>query len=129
MPTLIVRRLRPTVVAIIALAALAGSALAYAVNPDVGHSTSGSCNWFRESVFTYSPSNLGISYTGKDSGTCDSQYHVHAYFWGSDLAWHYYEKTDYASTQIQVSYPWWTDNIYGYHQYPAGTTTLTTNAQ
>jgi hypothetical protein len=42
---------------------------------------------------------------------------VHAYYWGSDSAWHYFEHETF-SAPAHTSYSFWTDNVWGYHKYP-----------
>lgn len=120
---------RVKVVGLVLLLACAGAWSVQAANPHYQFADNGVCYWQGKSAFNYTPI-IATSSTGKSVASfCSFQFHVHAYFWGSDGQWHYYEKTDYAATQIQVSYPYWTDNVYGYHEYFAMPgTQLQTNA-
>lgn len=92
-----------------------------------GTKTFATCNFQGVSDFVYTPVTLGYAWTGKVSSACPSEFHVHAYFLGSDSIYHYMEATN-TGLKAEVDYFWWTDDAYGYHQYPAGWTTYTTHA-
>jgi hypothetical protein len=85
-------------------------------------------SWFGQSGFYTGGGGQPLAYSqsSKESGTCILQWHVHAYFWGSDNQWHYLENTGYG-TFVSVNWTWWTNNVYGYHTYGASPT-YTTNA-
>ena len=109
-------------VAMSAMVAGAAVARAYTVNPSISSTwTYGTCADVvgSSSISQYPPTNISTSSTGKShSTTCNLQFHVHAYFNGSDNVYHYYEASGYAATQIQVSFLYWSNSVYGYHQYP-----------
>jgi hypothetical protein len=113
-------KLLPMVAVVVIGMAVGWFGVAHALGP-YADDTYGSCHYFGSSSMGW-PYTSVIA-TGKVSGTCDQMYHVHGYFWGSDLQWHYAEKTDYSNTQIQVSWTYWTDNVYGYHKYPSSNPT------
>lgn len=79
----------------------------------------GSCGTRGQSSFVWGSGAAGSSYTGYRSGSCSGQYDVHAYFLGSDSQWHYLETQSYSSP-AQVTFYYWTGEIYGYHKYPYG---------
>ncbi|MBI2767174.1 MAG: hypothetical protein HYX53_14860 [Chloroflexi bacterium] len=96
----------------------------FAANPDTYYvSTNSSCTYIEvTSSFTGSPaySNTGYWY----GSNCPTSYHVHAYFWDSDYEYHYYENTysgGYGTAQ--VTFQWWTNDIYGYHKAPSTSST------
>lgn len=125
------RRARLTAaIATLVAAVIGGAATAFAQNPDSQvHSYNGTCQIATTSSFAYSPSNFAYSNTIKYSGySCASDYDVHAYFWGSDYQWYYFEQIA-GSPGAQVEFPWWTNNIYGYHKHPStSSTTWNTHA-
>src|SRR5689334_18977409 len=96
---------------------------------DYNSYTYGSCTFFGSSDFSYSPVNISTSKTGKQSGTCNDQFHVHAYFYYDATHYIYDEKTDYANTNILV-YVSGTPIIavWGYHRYPSPYNEIQTHA-
>lgn len=114
---------RITATSVVAMVAMFGSILvANASNPaNAGPVFTDPCWWQGASYFGSS----SYSNTNKSGGTCSQQLHVHAYFWNGS-AYDYRENTGYG-TVIQVNYgssSW----IWGYHEYPAGSNQIVSNA-
>lgn len=107
------------------VAMLTGTRAYAALTSQTGWVTQGACVLQGESgmASNYS-SGYSTTYPYYFDNRCVSL-EVHAYFWGSDYAWHYYESTAWSPT---VSFPYWTNNIYGYHSNYGYPTPLTTNA-
>ena len=121
------RRWRQLVLISAAVSALAVG-VGVAANPSANPFSYGTCNAKGLSSFIWSPGNYAQSDTRYNGGSCTDTWHVHAYYWGSDSQWHYEERTTSASPAA-TSYWFWTDNVWGYHKYPAWSgTTNTTNA-
>lgn len=95
--------------------------------------------YFGTSSYSINPPDaftIASASTGKYQGTCNDQFHVHTYFWGSDSQYHYYEKTDNAATQIQVVFSltgsgppyYWSNDVISYHHYPGPGSAFSTRA-
>lgn len=112
------RALRSIVAALggVFITAALGAALVYAytVNPSYsGFQFWDNCQAVGESAIEQSEHGDSSTYTY--AGACSALFHVHAYFWGSDSQYHYMEDT--SGTIAIVIYSYWTNDIYGYHQY------------
>lgn len=136
------RRLVQRCFAIVAPSALvlAIFAAAHAAVTVTEYSSYGACSYFGSSSFSNNPPDpvtISSGKTGKSSGTCNDQFHVHTYFWGSDSQYHYYEKTDYAATNISVVFClsqgggtcYWSNDVISYHNYPGVGSNFSTRAQ
>ena len=108
------KRILPTAIALISLAAWISPAAATSVDTTTNQ-IYGPCTWNGISEIT--GSSYGYSHTNWVGGNCYSNtFHVHAYFWGTDSLYHYREQT--AALGATASYMYWTNDIYGYHSYP-----------
>jgi hypothetical protein len=76
----------------------------------------------------FDPDATSAVWTAIDWANCSNlTVHVHAWFWGSDSAWHY-DENNAVNPQFGVAVFWgyWTDNIYGYHNMAYGSSTSDT---
>lgn len=121
---------RAIAVVMVAASLAFGSMTAVAANPSGwAYGYASSCYYSGLSEFTPDYGWWGFATTNPDTPSyCTGQKHVHAYFWGSDYAWHYAERTEYTGGALTASYTWWTNDVYGYHNYPGAGSALTTHA-